>query len=135
MPEATSRARIYDLIDAERENQQYKWGRDHEWGHGDCSSRKVPDIVKAVVLGEECGEVQRAVLDHDAEQLRRELIQVAAVAVAWLEVAGPRPRSVRPECGTESAYQWHRHRGEMQDEACLEGHKKHNQARRRNGAG
>jgi hypothetical protein len=29
--------------------------------------------------------VARAVLEHDAHNLPRELIQVAAVAVAWLE--------------------------------------------------
>jgi len=34
---------------------------------------------------EECGEAARAVLDTDIDQLRTELIQVAAVAVAWLE--------------------------------------------------
>ena len=45
----------------------------------------VADIVKTAVLSEECGEVARAVLDNDIDQLRTELIQVAAVAVAWLE--------------------------------------------------
>jgi NTP pyrophosphatase (non-canonical NTP hydrolase) len=38
-----------------------------------------------MVLAEECGEVSRAVLDRDADALRLELVQVAAVAVAWLE--------------------------------------------------
>lgn len=42
-------------------------------------------IVKAVVLGEESGEVMRAVLDLDDDALRTELVQVAAVAVAILE--------------------------------------------------
>jgi len=42
-------------------------------------------IVKAVVLGEECGEVMQAVLDLDDDALRTELVQVAAVAVAILE--------------------------------------------------
>ena len=45
----------------------------------------VPEIVKATVLAEEAGEVASAVLDRNAPQLRRELIQVAAVCVAWLE--------------------------------------------------
>jgi hypothetical protein len=31
------------------------------------------------------GEVARAVLDRSSENLRDELVQVAAVAVAWLE--------------------------------------------------
>jgi NTP pyrophosphatase (non-canonical NTP hydrolase) len=42
--------------------------------------------VKAVVLSEECGEVSRAVLQSlPIDDLRAELVQVAAVAVAWLE--------------------------------------------------
>lgn len=80
-----SRADIYALIDAERARQQAKWGGPHEWGKGDCSSSDVEPIVKAAVLAEECGEVARAVLDYDDEQVRTELVQVAAVAVAWLE--------------------------------------------------
>ena len=76
---------IFAAIDAEREQQFQKWGGAHPWGHGDCSSPAVDDIVKTAVLSEECGEVARAVLDTDIDQLRTELIQVAAVAVAWLE--------------------------------------------------
>jgi NTP pyrophosphatase (non-canonical NTP hydrolase) len=76
---------IYDEIDAERARQSRKWGGRHEWGEGDCSSRAVRREVKATVLTEECGEVARAVLDKNDTQLRAELIQVAAVAVAWLE--------------------------------------------------
>lgn len=80
-----SRADVYDAIDAERDRQAAKWGGRHPWGVGDCSSLGVADTVKAAVLAEECGEVARAVLDSDPESLRNELIQVAAVAVAWLE--------------------------------------------------
>jgi hypothetical protein len=76
---------IYQLIDDERARQRIKWAPLHPWGVGDCSSLLVEPITKAAVLTEECGEVARAVLDQDAEQLRRELVQVAAVAVAWLE--------------------------------------------------
>jgi NTP pyrophosphatase (non-canonical NTP hydrolase) len=43
----------------------------------------VADPVKAAVLMEECGEVARAVLD--IADVRSELVQVAAVAIAWLE--------------------------------------------------
>ena len=78
-----NRAEVYALIDAERDQQRVKWGAPHDWGQGDCSSPDVADTVKAAVLSEECGEVARAVLDGDG--LRRELVQVAAVAVAWLE--------------------------------------------------
>lgn len=80
-----TREPIYSDIDAERERQAAKWGGRHPWGVGDCSSLGVADTVKAAVLAEECGEVARAVLDSDPESLRTELIQVAAVAVAWLE--------------------------------------------------
>jgi hypothetical protein len=80
-----SRAAIYTLIDAERERQRAKWAGSHEWGAGDCSSPDVAPIVRAAVLSEECGEVARAVLDQDDGALRAELVQVAAVAVAWLE--------------------------------------------------
>ena len=79
------RADIYAAIDAERDRQIRKWGGKHDWGTGDCSSLDVHNIVKVSVLSEECGEVARAVLDLDNTQLRTELIQVAAVAVAWLE--------------------------------------------------
>jgi len=37
------------------------------------------------VLSEECGEVARAFLDGDVDGMRRELVQVAAVAWAILE--------------------------------------------------
>lgn len=84
-----TRQEVYALIDAERARQSVKWRGPHAWGSGDCSSTDVAPIVKAAVLAEECGEVSRAVLDHLADpggrQLRAELVQVAAVAVAWLE--------------------------------------------------
>jgi len=80
-----NRADIYAEITAHRAVQAEKWGGAHAWGSGDCSSAKVRPEVKAAVLAEECGEVARAVLDKDRDNLRAELVQVAAVAVAWLE--------------------------------------------------
>jgi NTP pyrophosphatase (non-canonical NTP hydrolase) len=79
------RPSIYDALDAERRRQHTKWDRPHPWGWGDCSSKSVSNDTKAAVLAEECGEVARAVLEQDTDGLRRELVQVAAVAVAWLE--------------------------------------------------
>lgn len=79
---------IHGEIMAERERQNHQWGKDHPWGSGDCSSNNVSQVVKSAVLQEECGEVARAVLDLNQADLRRELIQVAAVAVAWLESMG-----------------------------------------------
>lgn len=80
-----NRTEVFTLIDAERARQAVLWNREHEWGYGDCSSVNLPAITKAAVLGEECGEVARAVLERDNDALRAELVQVAAVAVAWLE--------------------------------------------------
>jgi NTP pyrophosphatase (non-canonical NTP hydrolase) len=76
------REHIYALIDAERDRQAEKWNRPHGFGWGDCSHPLDPS-VKATVLTEEAGEVARAVLD--GADVRSELVQVAAVAVAWLE--------------------------------------------------
>lgn len=75
---------IWAAILAERQRQAAKWGGEHDWGHGDCSSDGVSAAVKAAVLAEECGEVARAALDGTMG-LQDELVQVAAVAVAWLE--------------------------------------------------
>ena len=80
-----TRAEVYALIDIERARQQSKWDGPHPWGSGDCSSPHVDQSVKAAVLAEEVGEVARAVLDINPANLRSELVQVAAVAVAWLE--------------------------------------------------
>lgn len=80
-----NRAEVYEYIDDERARQSEKWGGVHQWGIGDCSSLAVRDPVKVMVLLEEAGEVARAVLDGERDQLERELVQVAAVAVAWLE--------------------------------------------------
>lgn len=76
---------IWELIQNERDRQHDKWDQPHDWGWGDCSSVLVSPITKVAVLTEEVGEVARAVLDGDEDQVRRELVQVAAVVVAWLE--------------------------------------------------
>lgn len=49
----------------------------------DCSEPDVDDGYKLTVLTEELGEVARAILE--GRGLRDELVQVAAVAVAWIE--------------------------------------------------
>lgn len=81
------RMTVFDMIYDERVRQEKKWGASEgAWGKGDCSSPSVRPEVKVMVLGEEFGEVARAVLDHDDAGLEQELVQVAAVAVAWLEM-------------------------------------------------
>ena len=65
------------------------------------------DFARSAVLGEEVGEVHHAVLEatygsetlpvvlHWERELRRELVQVAAVAVAWIEAIDVRsPRGM-----------------------------------------
>jgi len=79
-----TREEVFAAITAERARQAAKWNREHDWGWGDCSSPAVSAAVKVAVLAEECGEVARAALDG-TDDLRDELTQVAAVAVAWLE--------------------------------------------------
>lgn len=76
---------IWGGVTAERVRQRALWNRPHEWGYGDCSSKQVAETTKLAVLLEEVGEVAQAVLAKDSFATRDELIQVAAVAVAWLE--------------------------------------------------
>jgi len=80
---------ILAAVTAGRARQAELWDRDHAHGWGDCSSRRVPASVKVAVLAEESGEVARAVLEGDADGLRRELVQVCAVCWAWLEGLEP----------------------------------------------
>lgn len=77
------RAKIEMEIAAEREAQDQKWGvQDH-----------TPDRW-LTILGEEYGEACKAVLEHDTEGYRTELIQVAAVAMAMIESLDRQGRAV-----------------------------------------
>ncbi len=64
---------ISEIVD-ERERQDEKWG---EQNH-------VP-LKWLAILGEEVGEANKAVLDGDVDNLREELVQIAATAVAFLQ--------------------------------------------------
>ena len=68
----------------ERERQEELFRLGHlRWtaAHPEC-----PDEKRLSALVEEVGEVARALHDGESpERLREELIQVAAVAVAWVE--------------------------------------------------
>lgn len=46
---------------------------------------QLTDLERMAVLTEEVGEVAHALNEQDPDELRRELLQVAACAVAWLE--------------------------------------------------
>jgi NTP pyrophosphatase (non-canonical NTP hydrolase) len=55
-----------------------------------CADRETSDFFALAILLEEVGEVARATLGRhgkvcDGQELESELIQVAAVTVAWLE--------------------------------------------------
>lgn len=65
---------IVGQILLERERQDRKWG-----------VQRHPHCVWSAVLSEECGEVSKACLEEDYENLKEELNQVAAVCIAWLE--------------------------------------------------
>jgi len=72
------RDKVFDLINAERDRQDAKWGRkDGKWPS--------TNHTKMTVLTEEVGEIAKSILDGDAQGMIDELVQVAAVAVAWLE--------------------------------------------------
>ncbi len=72
---ATQREQVYALITAERTRQDAKWG----------SNRDLHPYLWLTILTEEVGEVARAALGNDPDNLRDELVQVAAVAIAQLE--------------------------------------------------
>lgn len=76
---------IIDNIATERDSQDSRWG--------DQSHH--PDSTWSDILGEEMGEVCKARLHNEfggdhAGTLREELVQVAAVAVAWIEAIDKR---------------------------------------------
>ena len=76
---------IWHLIRQERTRQHEQWTGPHRAWAGINPSAEIEHIVQVAVLTEECGEVARAVLDENTEDLVTELVQTAAVAVAWLE--------------------------------------------------
>lgn len=85
----TDRDVILLHVSEERDRQDAKWG-------GIPGIERRDDHTYAAVLTEEVGEVCRAWLERDTTGLREELVQVAAVAVAWIEEldnGGAKPRA------------------------------------------
>lgn len=86
-------ANVLALVDAERRRQERKCATERAAGRNwvTCSDPAMPDGDKLAVLVEEVGEVSRELCDARAERrppspnLKTELIQIAAVAVAWAE--------------------------------------------------
>ncbi len=70
-----TRLQILNAIVDERVRQDEKWG--DQSGH--------TAEFWYTILGEEVGEVANAVLNQNDKAIEKELLQVAAVAVAWLE--------------------------------------------------
>lgn len=72
-----SQVEVLNEVASERARQDARWGeQNHE------------DLVWGAILGEEVGEVSQAMLEDRfgrGGNLREELLQVAAVAVAWVE--------------------------------------------------
>ena len=65
---------IVELIISERKKQDLKWGEQNQ------------NIYKwLAILGEEVGEVNKAVLEDKYDEVLDELVQIAAVSVAMIE--------------------------------------------------
>ena len=83
-----TRTEVYDLINAERDRQDIKWGKQNS----------LHNSALLAILMEEVGEVAKEMLDRRVDAvsalhgvshvIRDELVQVAAVAVVWLESLG-----------------------------------------------
>jgi NTP pyrophosphatase (non-canonical NTP hydrolase) len=83
-PRAVRRAlaRVLDMVSEERARQERKWGDQSAYS----------SLLWLAILTEELGEVAKAMLERtSAESLRRELTQVAAVAVAAIEALEREP--------------------------------------------
>ena len=66
---------VVDLIKKERLSQLAKWGDQNN-----------KDLFWLAILTEELGEVSKAIIEgEDVNKIKAEIIQVAAVSVAWLE--------------------------------------------------
>lgn len=66
---------VLHTITQERIEQDMKWG----------AYRDQPDMTWISILLKEVLEVAQATIEHDAVRMKTELVQVAAVAIAWLE--------------------------------------------------
>lgn len=77
MDVSSALAAIFD----ERERQRQLWGG----GPGDCSHPSTKNDTRLCILVEEIGEIAHAMNENDTENLKEELVQSAAVILAWLE--------------------------------------------------
>jgi NTP pyrophosphatase (non-canonical NTP hydrolase) len=75
---------ILEEITAERLRQELK----HP--NSTCANVELHSDSKFCILAEEVGEIAKSLNDGDHENLRTELLQVAAVCVAWIEAIDQR---------------------------------------------
>lgn len=112
--EAALRAALGDVI-RERQRQEEigarKRARGIDWRSCADPDMEGGDLARFAVLGEEVGEVARALLERGFvpkhlvgevdpigdPELRAEIVQVAAVAVAWVEAIDARQKGRRKE--------------------------------------
>jgi len=71
-----TRQDIFELINKERTRQIDKFGN---------QGKNLDANAWAIILGEEFGEVLRAIRDGDSENYITEMVQVATVAIAAIE--------------------------------------------------
>lgn len=75
------REEAFKLIEAELDRYHYLWDRpDGSW--------PASNDVKYRVLGEEVGEIAKAINDKDFDNLPVEIVQTASVCIAWLMSLG-----------------------------------------------
>ena len=74
--------RALRCVIAERHSQWRKWG----------DQAHLSDDTWALIEAEEFGEACKAILKDNPGNMREEVVQVAAVAVAWLEAIDSRER-------------------------------------------
>lgn len=98
----SKQASVFDAVRKERVRQE-QLRREGRFAFT-CADRfiegkPVLPAAKLVVLVEEVGEVARAICDGDDANLREELVQVAAVCVAWLEALEEPLNHNKARCG------------------------------------
>ncbi len=68
------RTRIHDMIINEEYKQEEKWGeQNHDNYYWIC------------ILTEEIGEIAKALIENQNEDMEKEIIQTAAVCVSWVD--------------------------------------------------
>ncbi len=72
--------RLIDLVVQERARQDHKWGRDFPGRNDDRW---------LAILTEEVGEAAQSILKGEEANLHTEVMQCAAVCLAWLELRVP----------------------------------------------